>query len=40
MGEWRYSLHHSRPWKQMEVNGQLHAQAALPSEKESPVPIG
>lgn len=34
-GEWRNSSTHSQPWNQMEVSGQLQAQAALP-----PAPIG
>jgi hypothetical protein len=33
-------LHHSLPRNQLEVSGQLHAPAALPSGKEPPVPIG
>jgi len=30
-GGWKYSSTHSSPQQWMEVNGQLHAQAAFPS---------
>jgi hypothetical protein len=40
MGEWRYDSTHYEPRQQMEVSGQLHAAAALPPWKQSPVPIG
>jgi hypothetical protein len=33
-------LHHSRHQHRIEVSGQIHASAALPQEKEPPVPIG
>jgi len=40
MGEWRYSSTYFKPRHLIEVSGQVHATAALPPEKEPPVPIG
>jgi hypothetical protein len=40
MRGWIYRAAFSWPRHQMEVIGQLNAQAALPVGKESPVPIG
>jgi hypothetical protein len=40
MGELRYSFMHSLTSALMEVNGQLHAPAALPSGNEPLIPIG
>jgi hypothetical protein len=39
-GEMEVSLQYSWPRHWLEISGQLHAPAALPSAKESPVPIG
>jgi hypothetical protein len=39
MGEWRLYLHHSWPWYQTEMSGQVHAPAALLLRKESRVSI-
>jgi hypothetical protein len=39
MGEWMYGSMFSWPQRCFEVSGQLHAPAALPPEKEPPVPI-
>jgi hypothetical protein len=40
VGEWVYRSTFSWPRHQFEVSGELHAHAALPPEKEPPVPIG
>jgi hypothetical protein len=39
MEQWKYKSTHSSPRYWKEVSGQLHALAALPPGKESPVPI-
>jgi hypothetical protein len=40
MGEWMYRSMYSRLRHYLEVSGQFHVPAALPPEKNSPVPIG
>jgi hypothetical protein len=40
MEKLKYSSTHSYPWHKIEANGQLQASAALPREKEPPVPSG
>jgi hypothetical protein len=40
MVEWMYRPTFSWPRKYLEVSRQLHAKAALPPEKDLPVPIG
>jgi hypothetical protein len=40
MGEWMYRSTYSWPRYWLEASGQLHTPAALPPEKNPPVPIG
>jgi len=38
IGKWRYNVTHPSPRHYMQVSDQLHASAALPWGKESPLP--